>query len=552
MLGKFFDKILDEDEETERESKRAGEWEKPAKGGSAPGGKKFSWKDLIGPLFVFFLALVPRLYFLYTHDPQNPGYDWYGDVYHHWQIAYLSKTVGFKHGFLRLWDLKGMEYFWGLLHPLASVFLFTITGSVDIILIRLLSIGLGSLVIAFIFLLVKRDFNESVAWASALFLAFFPVTLFSDTIGMQEPLGLILLFGGILAWPRYGALAGFLWGLAAMNRAEYWLFTIVLVFAALLDRRKEAKSGAKAGLFFSWLAVIIFYMKYLAIWTGNYIYPIYWNFLASVVGKWFEKEKTAYLPFEYYSEVKIAGALVFILAAIAVVWLLKQRKRYYLWILLGFLNVGLIGFMFSFAAYSRGYLDRFLVDRLFAWPYGFLGILLSIFLLYVLPDKFKLWHKLKLGWLVWLVVLAVSMLSWKPINYYFALAQQPWPRAIKLAEATVKYWDKKGKIAVPENRPDYVYALVCYQGVTGEQIVGEMFDAFYYMEDDPFANWEENWGKVKEWLENEDISLFVIPKRRWDYMEMLRRQQGDFKILEGKTLKEASDPVFVQPTWREE
>jgi len=540
MLGKFFDKILDEEKEIEEEEKEEPKVE-----------KRLNWKDLIGPLIIFFLALIPRLYFLYTHDPQNPGYAWYGDVYHHWQVAYLSKTVGFKHGFLRLWDFKGMEYFWGLLHPLASIFLFTITGSIDIALIRLLSIVPSSIVIVFIFLLVKRDFNSSVAWASALFLAFFPVTLFSDTLGMPEPLGLVLLFGGILAWPRYGVLTGFFWGLASMERTEYWLFSAALVFAALLDRRKEVKSGARISLFFSWLIVILFYMKYLAAWTGNYIYPIYWNFLASVVGLWFEKEKTTYWPYEYYSEVKIAGAFTFILATLAVVWLLKQGKRYYLWWLLGFLNLGLVGFMFSFAAYSRGYIDRFLVDRLFAWPYGFLGILLFIFLLYVLPNKFKFWHKLKLGWLIWLIVLTVSMLFWKPINYYFTLAQVPWSKAIKTAKRTAQFWDKKGKIAVPENRPDYVYALVRYHGVTGEQLVGEMFDVFYYLEDDPFINWEENWPKVEEWLKKEDISLFVVPKWREDYMDMLKRQPRDFKILEGKTLEEVPDPIMVQPAWRE-
>lgn len=542
MLGKFFDNILAEDEDVGQNPGKVEIREK----------KKLNWKSLIAPFVVFLIALLPRLYFLLTHDPQNPGYNWYGDVYHHWQIAYLSKTVGFSKGFLRLWDLKGMEYFWGLLHPLASIFLFTITGSVDIILIRLLSVVPGALVIAFLFLLIKRDFNPSVAWASALFLAFFPVSLFSDTLGMQEPLGLALLFGGILVWPRNGILTGFLWGLSAMERTEYWIFSIVLVFVALWDKRKEVKSGAKVGLFSSWLIVIVFYMKYLGAWTGNYIYPIYWNFLASVIGEWFEKERVAQLPFEFQGEVKIIGASVFILASLVVIWLLKKRKRFNLWFLVGFLNLGLVGFMFSFAAYSLGYLDRFLVDRLFAWPYGFLAILLFILFLYVLPGKIKLWQKLKLGWLAWLIILAASMLSWKPINYYFSLAQRPWPIALKMAEKTIRFWDGKGKIAVPENRPDYIYALVRHQGVKGEQIVGEMFDAFYYLEEDPFANWEENWPKVEKWFKDENISLFVAYKWRWDYMQMLRKQPEDFKLLEGKTINEVPDPVLIRPAWRDQ
>jgi len=529
MLGKLFDKILEDKEELEEELEDVKK--KLVKK------RKFPWRKFLPALLVFLIALLPRLYFLYTNDPENPGFDWYGDVYHHWQIAYLSKTVGFKHGFLRLWDLKGMEYFWGLLHPLVLIILFTITGSVDIVLIRLLSLVCGSLVVVLIFLLVKRDFNAAAAWASALFLAFFPVVLFSDTLGMQEPLGLVLILGGILAWPRYGLLTGFLWGLASMERAEYWLFSAALVFAALLDKRKKVKTGAKIGLLSTWLIVIALYMKYLATWTNNYIYPIYWNFLASVIGQWFKKGAEPYLPHSYAFQVKIAGIVAFFLSAVIALLLLKRRRRYYLWFLLGFFNLGFVGFMFGFAAYSWGYIDRFLVDRLFSWPYGFLGILLSIFLLYTIPKKIKLWGKLKFGWLVWLAVLSVSMFLWKPINYYFTLAQKPWPWAIEMAEMTTRYWDKKGKILVPENMPHYLYALVRYQGVKGEQIVGQMFDPYYYMDENPYQNWPENREKVLSWLKEENIHFIVFSGKK-NYIELIKRepQYFEFKKLDADGL----------------
>ena len=64
------------------------------------------------------VAAVPRLWYLFAvSDPENAGDGMYGDVYHHWQIAYLTREIGLSHG-PRLWDLKGLEYFWGLLHPL--------------------------------------------------------------------------------------------------------------------------------------------------------------------------------------------------------------------------------------------------------------------------------------------------------------------------------------------------------------------------------------------------------------------------------------------------
>lgn len=539
MLGKFFDKILHEDEELLEEEEEREEEET----------KKFKRKDLIGALAVFLLALLPRLAFLFTHNPQDSGYFWYGDVYHRWQIAYLSKTVGFQHGFLRLWDLKGMEYFWGLLHPLASIFLFTLTGSIDIILVRLLSIVPGSLVVAFVYLLVKRDFNSSAAWASALLMAFFPVILFSDTLGMQEPLGLVLLFAGFLLWPRHGLLTGFFWGLAAMERAEYWLFSLALFLASLWD--KKARTGAKITLSCTWVIVIGLYMKYLGVWTGNHIYPIYWNFLSSVVGQWLKKgqKPPPYFPNQYAFQAKLLAMVVFFLALVAVFRLLKQRKRYYLWFLVGVFNLGFIGFMFGFAAYSQLYIERFWVDRLLAWPYGFLGILLSILLLYSLPKKIKFWQKLKLGWLVWGLILGASMLFWKPINYYFTIAQNkiPWEYHVNLAKETVSLWDKKGKILVPETMPAYIYTLVRNEGVKGDQIIGQKYDVFAYLEEDPFANWSENWPKVKAWLEEENISLMVNPGDKGHYFEMYKRQDNDFKFL-GDVNKKI---YFYQPTWRE-
>jgi hypothetical protein len=74
-------------------------------------------------------AAVPRLLYLFVFsDPENPGA--YGDVWHHWQIAYLTKEIGLSApDGPRLWDLKGLEYVWGLLHPILMVGLFDITGS---------------------------------------------------------------------------------------------------------------------------------------------------------------------------------------------------------------------------------------------------------------------------------------------------------------------------------------------------------------------------------------------------------------------------------------
>src|ERR1700686_2587187 len=98
----------------------------------SPPGPRHRWVFLVA-----IGALIPRLTYLFVFsDPENAGQGW-TDAYHHWQIAYLTKEIGLTHG-PRLWDMRGVEYFWGPLHPLLMDALFFATGSIDIVLARLL------------------------------------------------------------------------------------------------------------------------------------------------------------------------------------------------------------------------------------------------------------------------------------------------------------------------------------------------------------------------------------------------------------------------------
>src|SRR3989339_264812 len=201
---------------------------------------KFNWNNLILPSLIFLIAIIVRL--LYTFVFSNPNFPgWDTDVFHHWQIAYLSKEIGFHQGFLRLWDFKGMEFFWGLLHPLVLVILFSITGSISIIIPRLLSIFGGSLSIALLFILIKRHFNQKTAIAVSLFAIFFPITIFSNSAGMQEELGMPLILGALIAFPSYPIVSGVFLSFASMVRAEYWIFSFGLILASLFLRKNMDK-----------------------------------------------------------------------------------------------------------------------------------------------------------------------------------------------------------------------------------------------------------------------------------------------------------------------
>src|SRR6202795_5175692 len=95
-------------------------------GAPEPSPQRLHWGWTVG---VAAAAALPRLLYLFVFtDPENPGLGAYNDVWHHWQIAYLTKEIGLSApGGPRLWDLKGLDYFWGGLHPLLMVAVFDIT-----------------------------------------------------------------------------------------------------------------------------------------------------------------------------------------------------------------------------------------------------------------------------------------------------------------------------------------------------------------------------------------------------------------------------------------
>lgn len=487
---------------------------------------KIRKNDFILAGFIFLLAFIPRIAYIFIFsNPQTPG--WYTDVFHHWQIAFLSKEIGFSHGFLRLWDFKGMEYFWGLLHPLVLSILFTITGSISIVIPRLLSASGGSVSIVLLFFIVRRYFNSNAALAAAIFAAFFPTSLFSNTSGMQEELGMPLILLGILLWPRKPVLIGVLFALAAMVRAEYWLFSFGLVFSSFLLRRNLDKALTAAT---SYIIIILIYMKYLATWTGNYIYPIYWNFLASVKGEWF-----ADLPI--VGEKLMAKHIsqgIFAFGAIGILLTIIKKPKYSLFFLFGFANILFIGFMVGFGSYVKGYIPRFWVDRLYNWPYLFTATLIIIPPFYYLPKKLGRLKSISYGfaWPLLIGGILISQLIWKPINYFMKPVvtiyndEKSWA-----AEIAAAY--QEGRVLLPEDRPYITYFLAHDYGISGKKMVGQMFDPFFYFPDkeDPFKNWGEDREKVLNWLKDNKIKLIALTTKKPTYLGLIEREPKYFELI---------------------
>jgi len=499
MLGKFFDKILHDEEELAYELK---EEEKPRP-------RKFSKKDIIIGLLIFISALALRLLFLFfVANPQNAGDGWYGDVYHHWQIGFLTKEIGLSHSFLRLWDLKGMEYFWGPFHPLLLTLLFALTGSISIVIPRILSIAFGGLLLVLVYFVATKYWNRWVGMGAAFLGIVNPVAIFNDTSGMLEPIGYAFLLAGVLLVESAPLAAGFIWAISTLVRAESWLFSVFLIFVVIITRMLK-RSGDAAKLILGFAIPMLLYMKYLLDHTGNAIYPFWWNYLANAKGVWAEG---IYRPLSAYQLSVRPYLLVWGAISLALLlFTLWKKPKGGLMLSFGFVVWAFLGGFFGATHYLTGFETWFWYIRFFVFPYIFLGLLVSLFFFYIIPKVNRhLSHMVAyLGLALPILIIGVLIqLVWNPILSEYHKTDWVWERTLSWGKETGEFY-KGGKVLIPEGYPSYTYSLAYYGHVQGKDILGQMFDPFYYMKPGYFDDWEKNRKVVLGWIKKEDIRLLV-------------------------------------------
>jgi hypothetical protein len=461
-------------------------------------------------------AAVPRLLYLFVFsDPENPGIRRYDDVWHHWQIAYLTKEIGLSvPGGPRLWDLKGLDYFWGVLHPLLMVIVFDLTGSIDIVLNRLVSVAFGVLVVVLLFHICRRYWGTHVAIGAGLIAILLPTSVMNDASGMLEPMGVALVLVGLWAWPRRGGFwAGLAFGLATMARAEAWIFSLGMVVAAFLRKNGWQQ---RIPLVAGFGAVMLVYMKVLQDQTSNAIYPLWWNFFANAVGRWeipISSGEASVRP--------VLGALL-IASTAGLAWSLWRRPPSYMLLAFGFGYWVFVAGMLGFTAYLASWVWWMPITRVFAFPYVFAGVLLAVVLLWWVPRRFGK-RTFRYAWAALAVTILGCQLVWIPIGQVFGPSEGPW-LVVKAESVQLGAWYNQTPyaghaLAVPQYRPDITYGLARYGGVEGRHLVSEMYDPFGYLPSG--YRYEDHQSTVTTlvecWLKDTDIRLIAIPQNDANY-----------------------------------
>jgi len=207
--------------------------------------------------------------------------DFRWESYHFWQIAYYTLKIGFSQG--RLWDLGGMEYFWGPFPILTQSILLGLLNTSSILIMRILNVILGAATAVAAYFIGKTYFNKAAALLGAALIAVNPVLIFNSTIGMSEAMGVFFLILALATHRKRPLLTGVLLGIASLSRIELWLISIGIIFAYLIFEKQSSK------LLFSlvgWVAVMVPYFIHVRGATGDPFYAFYWNFVGNIAGAW--------------------------------------------------------------------------------------------------------------------------------------------------------------------------------------------------------------------------------------------------------------------------
>jgi hypothetical protein len=466
---------------------------------------------------VIVTALLPRLIYLFVFsDVQNAG-DGMTDTYHHWQIAYLTQQIGLSHG-PRLWDLKGLEYFWGVLHPVVLLLAFAITQSIDLVVPRLVSIAFGTMTVVLLFHMARRYWGLQVAVAVALFAALMPPLVFDDALGMVEPLAIALLLLGLYSWPARGFISGVVWAVAAMARAEAWIYSLGLVIGSGVRRTTFER---RLPLFIGWTLVMAAYMKLLLDQTGNPIYPLYWEFLVEGTGRWLDPVVSAQA---HAVQPLFIGLVMLSLIGLAIT--LWKRPSSLLLLCYGFGSTAFVMALLGFTPFISSWSGWVWRIRLFSFSLDFAALLTALALLVLLP-RIVGRKGLIAGWVINLTLLAGLQLTWIPIQSAYWQTESTWQSTLTAGRTVAALYQQPayrwGRLNIPADQPSLTYSLVRFGGVGGANVIGQLYDPFYSL---PAGyRYDQHPDAATRllacWLSSTRTSLYVVPLSNKNYVQFV-------------------------------
>lgn len=448
-------------------------------------------KASVSMFLLFLLALIFRLWLLFFVVPRDPA----DDSYHHWVIAYWTLKKGFAHG--RMWDLYGMEYYWGITPHLIEALLLYITSSTSLFPFRLFNVIVSSAAAPLSYLLVKKYLNDDIGAVCAGILAALSPLAIWGTFAVTEPLAIFSFLLSLYFFDRSLFLTGFLLGFAFTCRIEFWILTPTVLLYFFLRARELFKKNLDelmtsfAPLLFGYLVVALPYFYVLKAHTGMFYYAIYYNYIGSIASAW---SAPAIAP----TPVRIISYIGMVVSGAYIVYSIKRPRPYdSLYAPLTLYTAQL----FAIYSFSRA-LGALFWGRFFIVDWIFLAILISATIpkfLRKIKALFIPIRTLTLSFIL-LTIILIGIFSTsgvytngQNIGLFAYNSQEICEFQERVAVEALKYY-KGGTIII--NHPTIVYYVVQHR-IRPERVLSSQ----YAPSDDP--------DNLLRWLKNENVSLFI-------------------------------------------
>ena len=416
-------------------------------------------------LGIIIAGLAIRLFSLFFITPVD--FRW--ESYHYWQIAYYTLHVGTKH--FRMWDLGGMEYFWGPLPIWIQSILLCIFRTRSMTFFRLFNTLIGCATIILAYRIGLRYGDSTAAKISAVVVAVNPILIYNNIIGMEETLGVFFILLSLLVISDRWVYGGVFLGLASLCRIEFWPLSFGIIITIFLFER--GKIGSRwFSVLIGWMMALIPYMIHLQLVTGNAIYPIYWNFLGNVAGVW--------SPWYVSPVIRGIFGLVLVAATVGYFALLRYRERIGEWYILLITALGFAGYHGLVYAVSG---TAPLFERFFVLDAALVSCLIG--LVYIrMPDK-KVVN----------IIISIVILASFAISVPYYVKEQ---RSIRdLNDVTDVLIEEYSGGTILSDMPMMTYRLIHRGGISHINILGSLY-----------ANYQ-SLDTALEWLMNENATYLI-------------------------------------------
>jgi hypothetical protein len=461
---------------------------------------KTTWTVLVPVSLLCFSAAV-RLFFLFFVS--GTGYTgWYQDSFHHWQIAYYTLHVGLEQNPPRMWDLSGVEYFWGLLPTFVEMTLLWVFSTASLLPFRLFNVLMGSISAVLLYSIGRKYVSSNAGIVAGILAAASPMLIEVDTSGMLEPLGFAAILLALLLYDKRTYWTGVLLAIASLTHVLFWFIAIAIVFSYLVFERSGTKFLPSI---LGWATLMIPYFWFMQTRTGDWLYALRWNILGNVEGRWISDIT---LPLEEQLAYRAIAIAALAGSTIAAIFLLRRKPRSYPLHAFFLSYVGLQSIIFGLTAYIvpyivMGQLGRVLLDRLFAMIYYY-GFLLAGFAIIRIHRRMTNWllkqrlpiSRIALGLILTAILVLVNVSSYNyVIGQYFAPTYRiPYDSQTEIADQIVSQYSGG---TIVSSLVIVNYRLI-NRGISYNNVIGSLYI--------PTSNFTES----TIWLRNHNVTWMIL------------------------------------------